>query len=1022
MKNILTNILFIVKRDIRNIVSNRAAIVVILALIFLPSLYAWFNIKASWDPYSNTEGVNVAISSLDEGATVEDKDINIGDEVILNLKDNDEMGWLFVSEDEAIQGVEHGDYYAAIVIPEDFSEKLTSITTDEIEKPELEYYINEKVNAISPKVTKSGASAIVENIHTNFLKEANETVISVFNTIGFELEHNYVDIEKARDAIFRLEDDIPEIYANLQLLDQNLGLADGAIEAVGESIDRVDSFKSRAEQLNSQLVKRLESNEATVERVIDSIADRLQETKQMINKIPNFTSDISQQGDEDLNRLISSLHERQNKLSDAEDRLDEIHQYLKKQDNNLKESTRLEDLQTSLNDNKNNLQQLKNNLQLMVRDLERGNHPGVAVVERTESLIDSMSDSMTSLNETYESFIIPQVELVIEQSEQLITTINETLADAQNLNEQALSYIQSLDKMDNPNLQETKEKLENAANLIDTNSAKVDTIVTVLEVLDRISNSERITALLDRFQSLQQSLADGKETIDSALNLINQGTEIGGNVLTQLEAALDTIGNKFEEVQQSFDNRTQKALNDAINELKKVDQGINDRFTELQQTESSIRESLSDIEEKVKNPERTISLINGVIDRVDTGIDQVDNINKSIQTIDEFIDSDFLTNEIDRILVIRDELKSTNESIGQVIERIKDAKQSGRERLRDVDRLASEMNQSLDDIIHFVSGNLLNSYKVVINDATQSLQDISGVLKDVDDKLPTVRKAIDKTKEGIAKGHDKVDVANEHFPEAKETVQRIADKIRELEEKGDLNQLINVLTTDPVAVSEFLAEPIVLNEHELFPIPNYGSAMNPFYTTLALWVGGLLLISSLKVDVAQKREFKSYEVYGGRLIIFLGIGVLQSLIVTLGNIVYINAYIVNKFAYVMFGVLISVVFMSIIYTLVSVFGNTGKVMAIILLVMQLGGSGGTFPIQMAPPFFQKIYSFIPFTHAINLLREAIGGIIWDVAIKHIMFLIAYFFIALIVGIGLKRIVNRSSDKFTEKARESEIVI
>src|SRR5690625_4505738 len=120
----MKNILLIAKRDFKNIVSNQAAMIVILALIFLPSLYAWFNIKASWDPYANTEDVMVAISSLDEGAVVQDKEVNIGDEVIVNLSENDELGWTFVSEEEAIKGVEQGEYYAAIVIPEDFSEKL----------------------------------------------------------------------------------------------------------------------------------------------------------------------------------------------------------------------------------------------------------------------------------------------------------------------------------------------------------------------------------------------------------------------------------------------------------------------------------------------------------------------------------------------------------------------------------------------------------------------------------------------------------------------------------------------------------------------------------------------------------------------------------------------------------------------------------------------------------------------------------------------------------------------------------
>src|SRR5690606_18173965 len=121
---------------------------------------------------------------------------------------------------------------------------------------------------------------------------------------------------------------------------------------------------------------------------------------------------------------------------------------------------------------------------------------------------------------------------------------------------------------------------------------------------------------------------------------------------------------------------------------------------------------------------------------------------------------------------------------------------------------------------------------------------------------------------------------------------------------------------------------------------------------LALWVGGLILVSSLKVDVDHKERFRSYETYIGRLFTFGGIAVVQAFIVTLGDLFVMKTFVANPVAFVLFGMFISAAFVTMIYTLVSVFGNTGKVIAIIFMVMQLGGSGGTFPIQMAPQFFQ----------------------------------------------------------------------
>ena len=242
----MNKIWFIVKRDIRNITKNKAALIVIAAIAFLPSLYAWMNILASWDPYSNTKGVSVAIVSEDEGASIEDKEFNVGDEVIVSLTKNDDLGWQFVTKDEAIKGVEHGDYYAAIIIPKNFSENLSSVVTDDIKQPTLDYYINEKINAISPKVAGKGASSIVENIDNTFVEEANKAVIKVFNNLGIELEGNRVNIEKLRDLIYQLEDDIPDIYSKLQLVDKGLNFADSSIDRVDVVLDDVNAVHANA--------------------------------------------------------------------------------------------------------------------------------------------------------------------------------------------------------------------------------------------------------------------------------------------------------------------------------------------------------------------------------------------------------------------------------------------------------------------------------------------------------------------------------------------------------------------------------------------------------------------------------------------------------------------------------------------------------------------------------------------------------------------------------------------------------
>ncbi len=166
-------------RDLRRLIHSPAAMLVMAGVAILPSLYAWFNIAANIDPYANTSAIQIAVANNDQDASTNDLTINAGDQIMENLKENDQLGWVFTSEEKAVDGVRSGKYYAAIVIPEDFSDSLLSVLSGTLETPELNYYINEKVNAIAPKITDTGASTIQTQINDTFSSIAAESVSEV---------------------------------------------------------------------------------------------------------------------------------------------------------------------------------------------------------------------------------------------------------------------------------------------------------------------------------------------------------------------------------------------------------------------------------------------------------------------------------------------------------------------------------------------------------------------------------------------------------------------------------------------------------------------------------------------------------------------------------------------------------------------------------------------------------------------------------------------------------------------------
>lgn len=170
-------------RDIKNIGKNPVAVIVALGIMILPSLYAWFNIAANWDPYGNTKGLRVAVTSLDQGTRIEQLDttVNIGDMIISNLHENDQIGWQFVDEEQAVEGVKAGRYYACVIIPEDFSEKTASIFTSNVQKPTLQYYVNEKKNAIATKITDKGVSTIQQQVNESLISASSEALGKAFH-------------------------------------------------------------------------------------------------------------------------------------------------------------------------------------------------------------------------------------------------------------------------------------------------------------------------------------------------------------------------------------------------------------------------------------------------------------------------------------------------------------------------------------------------------------------------------------------------------------------------------------------------------------------------------------------------------------------------------------------------------------------------------------------------------------------------------------------------------------------------
>lgn len=713
----MKNIINIYVTDIINIITNWVALVVVIALMILPALYAWFNIKSLWNPYENTSGISVAIVNKDKGVKFNGSNVNIGNSLVENLKKNKSMGWNFTNENDAASGVKYGSYYASITIPEDFSLKISSLLKSNPQKADLIYSVNEKLNAVAPKITEAGVTKIQQQITTTFVQTVDESIFSVFNRLGIDLTNSKPILQEFINIIFDIDSKIPEINQN--------------IENVYNQASNLNDFISKIQ-----------------------------------NELPLIQNTIN----------------------------------------------------TALN-----------------------------VVSSGEVFLTKARDSMTNLSPFIKS---------------------------------ELTSIRDLNK--------------------------------TLEGL-----------------------------IDEAITPINTDPKSAKTILAT----------------------------------------VRDHYTS------------------------SISRINNIIDILNS-------LNKQDNTV--------LSNFISTLNNIKNMMQSRIENINLLITAIDNGEQISLDALGNLKQGAASITVFLDNIINNYDTSLAPTIDNIMKSSIQVANNTLKILKDAKGDLPTAQNILKNAFSDTKIALEDIDKIKKVLPEVENTIHNIASKLRGLNEDAKLNELIKILGLNAKKEGDFIANPVNIKMNKIFSIPNYGSAMSPFFTTLSLWVGDLILVSMLSTEVKNTKikNIKLNQIFLGRYLTFATISIFQALIVTLGDLFILKTYVANKCMFVLFAIFISIIFTMIIYTLVSVLGNVGKALVMILLVLQISASGGTFPIQVTPKFFQIINPLLPFTHAVAGMRETVGGIISSLLLKDALTLVIYFFTFLITGLIWKKVFKNMVEKFFKKFSKS----
>lgn len=736
----MRNIIAILKRDLSRIRGSVVALIVAVGLVIVPTLYAWFNIAGSWDPYGNTGNLKVAVANSDNGymSDLIPVRVNIGDTVVSALRENDQLDWRFVSESDAVEGVRSGEYYAAVVIPENFSSRMMTVFSSDVEHAEIVYYENQKANAIAPRVTDKAASTVRQQIDETFAKTISDVGLATTSSL---LE-------------FMDGDQIAAYAGNLS------GTLAGAITTLRDASGSVDEFAGLLQSSTG---------------LLDSTSD-----------------------------LLASA------------------------------GTASKDAEALVGDAKTGLSGMHDALD-------------AAVAAINQSLKDSAGDYDAAAKAIDEAFgaADAHVSLTVTQLRDASADVAKRASDMRDVQDNILAVERDVEGSNLP------EKLK--AELVQ----KID---IVANTVGNVANQQELLAkhLSDAAASLETGAADARAKA--------------------------------------------QAVKDGIAEAKGSIGGVKDSYN------ATLKQQISDL----------------------------------------------------------------SDAVADVARRGSD--------------MADDLGATVTDLSHAASA------------LSDDLAGAHAVLADASADLVSAADDLQRLKEGL-------DTAVT---------------------SGDLDRVRELIGSDPAALADALAAPVALDRQAVYHIKNYGSAMAPFYTTLSIWVAGIVLAAMLKanVDEADVKALgnpRLHELYLGRYAFFALLAFAQATLVCAGDLLFFGIQCEHPFQFMLVGWLAGFVFSNMIYTLTVSFGDIGKAIAVVLLVMQVAGSGGTFPIEMTADFFQAVYPFLPFTHAINAMHAAMAGAYGMEFWIELGTLSLYLIPSLALGLVFRRPVIRANRWIIEKLEETKLM-
>ena len=460
----------------------------------------------------------------------------------------------------------------------------------------------------------------------------------------------------------------------------------------------------------------------------------------------------------------------------------------------------------------------------------------------------------------------------------------------------------------------------------------------------------------------------------------------------QLEQNAETLTNDLKNI---MDNA--KALSDEIQSMQKQLQD-----TQKEQTEENVQDVLKQLEE-LKNKADGLQQSGSLdMDSIKESIEQqkkdledkVNNLNDQNQdTVNKELDG--IKDKVDEIgqkaqdAVDKDTAKTVSDGIKKGVQTVQSSLSTYADTVKQMNELYNNrVVPQVNTMISNLSDTLQNVESLLTN-LSSTMDGMKDIFQGVDTTLGTLNTSMSQLQGVINKTSDKLT--------------DVLDRLKGASESEQMDIIMQLLAGDPDTYSEFFSQPVEVEDHYIYEIANYGSGVAPFYSTLAIWVGMTILVSLVKVHADKEGlvQVKPHELFFGRYLLFFLLSQIQTLVIVLGDLYLLKIQCLYPLEFWIASAVASFAFSMLIYALTIAFGDIGKALAVVVMVIQIAGSGGTYPIEALPSFFKAVYIFFPFPYAINAMRECIGGMYQNTYSLCLLELLVFAVAGLLVGLVIR---------------------